>query len=117
MHWLTWQSVAVRRPAWAGYLWAAGATALSVALYVAILPLVGERTVYLIFLPAAVIGGLMGGAGPALLATLVGMACVWALGGQATFAGAANQLDSLLFIISGLAIAAAGHHLQQRPTA
>ncbi|MDZ4053504.1 MAG: hypothetical protein U1E24_09625 [Phenylobacterium sp.] len=61
MHWLTWQSVAARRPAWAGYLWAAGATALSAAFYVAILPLVGERTVYLIFLPAAVVGGLMGG--------------------------------------------------------
>ncbi|MBW0151214.1 MAG: PAS domain S-box protein [Phenylobacterium sp.] len=114
MHWLTWQSVAARRPAWAGYLWAAGATALSAAFYVAILPLVGERTVYLIFLPAAVVGGLMGGAGPALLATLAGMACVWLLGGHAAFAGAANQVDSLLFVISGLAIAAAGHHLQRR---
>lgn len=114
MHWLTWQSVAARRPAWAGYLWAAGATALSAAFYVAILPLVGERTVYLIFLPAAVVGGLMGGAGAALLATLAGMACVWLLGGHAAFAGAANQVDSLLFVISGLAIAAAGHHLQRR---
>lgn len=114
MHWLTWQSVASRRPAWTAYLWAAVATAFSGALYLALLPLLGERAVYLLFLPAAVVGGLLGGAGPALLATFGGMACIWVLGGHAIFTGAANRVDSLLFVISGLAIAAAGAHLQKR---
>lgn len=114
MHWLTWQTVAAQRPAWAGYLWAAAATVLSAGIYVLLLPLVGERTIYLIFLPAAVIGGLVGGAGPALLATIAGMACVWALGGHTAFTGTANQVDSLLFVVSGVAIAAAAHHLQRR---
>lgn len=114
MHWLTWQSVASRRPAWTAYLWAAVATVLSGTLYVALLPFVGERTFYLLFLPAAVVGGLLGGAGPALLATSGGMACVWILGGHAAFTGAPNRIDTLLFVISGLAIAAAGAHLQKR---
>ncbi len=117
MHWLTWQSVASRRPAWTAYLWASVATALSGGLYLALLPLVGERTVYLLFLPAAVVGGLLGGAGPALLATFGGMVCIWALGGGAIFTGAPNRVDSLLFVISGLAIAAAGAHLQKRTAA
>jgi len=53
---------------WNPYVVSLAATALSAATYLALLPVSGERTLYVVFLPAAVAAALIGGFGPAMVA-------------------------------------------------
>ena len=104
------------KAAWQAYAWTAGALAVSAAAYLLAQPLTQDRTLYLIFLPAAVVGGLAGGFGAASLATLSGLAIVAGLSGARLFADPGNLLESALYLIAGLCIGVAGH-IHQRRTA
>ena len=104
------------KAAWQAYAWTAGALAVSAAAYLLAQPLTQDRTLYLIFLPAAVVGGLAGGFSAASLATLGGLAIVAGLSGARLFADPGNLLESALYLIAGLCIGVAGH-IHQRRTA
>ena len=114
MPWFFHSHPARRLGRWAPYLISALATLISAAAYFILAPAVGERTLYVIFLPAAVAGALLGGFGPALITILGGLAVsLFALRG-AILSDPGNLLDSLLFAISGVAVAIAGHLHQRR---
>lgn len=99
---------------WNPYVVSLAATALSAATYLALLPVSGERTLYVVFLPAAVAAALIGGFGPAMVAVGGGLlASVIVLQG-ALLADSGNLVDSLLFAIAGLAVAVAGQFHQRR---
>lgn len=114
MQWLSRLAQNDRAPVWQGYAWAAAAVALCILAYIAALPVIGARTLFVVLLPAAVVGGLAGGFGPAMMATLAGLAAVGALNGAALVTDRANLLEAALFLFAGLGIAAAGHFHQKR---
>lgn len=101
-------------PAWRGYAWAGAAAALCALAYAAALPIIGQRSLFVVLLPAAVVGGLVGGFGPALLATLAGLASAFMLSGDALRRDPANLLEAALFLIAGLGVAVADHIHQRR---
>ena len=117
MQWLNRLTRDDGRPAWQAYAWAVAAAALCVLAYAAALPIIGSRTLFVVLLPAAVVGGLMGGFGPALLATLLGLTAAVALSGPAVLLDHANLLEAGLFLIAGLAVALAGQIHQRRTRA
>ena len=99
---------------WNPYVVSLVATALSAATYLALLPISGERTLYVVFLPAAVAAALIGGFGPAMVAVGGGLLTSVIVLQGALLADSGNLVDSLLFAVAGLAVAVAGQLHQRR---
>jgi two-component system sensor kinase FixL len=89
----------------ATYSIAMGAAALAVALQFLFYPALHDRTVFLAFLPAVVAGAIVGGAGPSLAVTALGLLAGWGAAGPALFTDRANLATALLFVIFGGAVA------------
>jgi len=96
------------------YFAATAATLACFALRLALEPIFQERTLFMAYVPAVIVGAALGGMGPALLATALGLA------GSLVFAGAAlaeipaNLIEAMLFLLLGPAIGLAGQRLKER---
>ena len=99
---------------WSGYLVAIAAAAVSLALRLALEPVFHERTVFVLFVPAVLLAGAMGGMGPALLATALGLLGNLIFGGPSLFQEPANLIDAVLFLLIGPGIGWAGGRLIAR---
>ena len=62
------------RRAWTGVAIAVGAAAAGLALRLALAPMLGERSIFLFFVPAVVLASAVGGLWPGVLATALGVA-------------------------------------------
>ena len=90
------------------YLWAMIATAVAILLRSALTPIVGVRLPFITLFPAVFVSAYLGGFGPTVLTTLVGMtvAVFWFSGPTyaATFSDPIAQIGLALFGLSGAAI-------------
>ncbi len=98
---------------WGGYAVALSSITLSLALHLALEPIFQERLVFLIFVPAVIASAAVGGAGPAIMATLLGLGGAFALHADDTFASPANIGDAALFLLIGAAIGVGGWRMQR----
>jgi two-component system sensor kinase FixL len=96
------------------YLVAFAATAACFAVRLALEPIFHERTLFMVYVPAVIVGAAMGGMGPALLATALGLAGSMVFAGAALAQVPANLIEALLFLLLGPAIGLAGLRLKQR---
>ena len=100
------------RPA-AAYALAAAAILVSLGFRLAVDPIFGERTLFIVFVPALVFAALIGGLGPAVAATLLALAGSFAFSGANLVRDPANLADALLFAVVGPAIGFAGERLER----
>ncbi|MET0273141.1 MAG: PAS domain S-box protein [Phenylobacterium sp.] len=80
-------------------------------------PILHERTLFIVYVPAVIAGAALGGAGPALMATALGLAISGYFIGPAMWTNTGNLMDTLLFLLLGPAIALGGHRLRERSVA
>jgi two-component system sensor kinase FixL len=93
------------------YALAVIATACSFIFRLALDPIIGERTLFVIFVPALVFSAAIGGLGPAILVTVLALAGDLQHDGRWTLTEPANLADALLFLVVGPAIGLAGERL------
>jgi len=99
---------------WLGYVVAVAAAAASFALQLVLAPIFQDRTVFVVFVPAVIAAAVVGGVGPALVVTALGLLGGFALAGLAITRDPANLIDALLFLVLGPAIGLAGLRLNER---
>lgn len=99
---------------WTGYAVAAIAAAGSFGLQLALAPIFHDRTVFVVFVPAIIAGAAVGGMGPALTATVLGLVGSLVLDGSALTENPANLIEALLFLLLGPGIGLAGRRLNER---
>jgi two-component system, LuxR family, sensor kinase FixL len=88
---------------WRDYGLAVLAAAGSALAHMALESIFGDRTIFLIYVPAVVLSAAVGGLGPALLATLLGLMAGLALSGGALFGDPANFASAAIFVLLGAA--------------
>lgn len=93
------------RSRWITYGVAVGAAALAFALQLILHPLFRDRTVFMAFVPAVIAAAIVGGAGPAVMVTALGLLAGWAATGPAEVTDPANLTAALLFLVVGVGIA------------
>ncbi|NNM71704.1 sensor histidine kinase [Enterovirga aerilata] len=93
------------------YLYAAILIGLGAAARLMLDPLLGDRAVFLFFVPALLVGAAGGGIVPCLIATLLGVAVGSAIHMREQVI-LANQVDALLFALLGISIALGGERLR-----
>ncbi|MEO8115338.1 MAG: PAS domain S-box protein [Phenylobacterium sp.] len=101
---------------WAGYAVAAVVAVGSFGLRLALGPILHDRTVLVIFVPAAILGAAVGGMGPALFATALGLASCLSFSGSGLVTDPANLIEALLFLLLGPGIGLAGRRLRDQST-
>jgi two-component system sensor kinase FixL len=111
--WAILSGQGVRSP-WFGYGVAAAATAIAFLLELLLSPLIAERTLFVVFVPAVIAAAAAGGIGPALAATVLGLLASFGLNGTVIFADPGNLVDVLIFLLLGPAIGLAGSRLNER---
>ena len=79
---------------WLGYGVAVAAAALSFGLQLALAPIFQDRTIFVVFVPAAIAAAAVGGIGPALVVTALGLLGGFALHGAAITRDPANLIDA-----------------------
>ncbi len=96
------------RHRWTTYGVALGAAAVAVTLQFLLYPIFQERSVFLAFLPAVMASAILGGAGPSVCVTALGLLAGWATAGPALVTDRATLVTALLFLGAGggLALAA-----------
>jgi two-component system sensor kinase FixL len=99
---------------WLGYAVAVAAAGASFALQLVLAPIFQDRTVFVVFVPAVIAAAAVGGVGPALVVTALGLLGGFALEGLAVTRDPANLIDALLFLVLGPAIGLAGLRLNER---
>jgi two-component system sensor kinase FixL len=99
---------------WLAYALAVAATLVSFGFRVALEPIFHERTVFVLFVPGVIFSAAVGGMGPALTATVLGLAISVAFSGQSIVNDPANLLDALLFLALGPALGVGGFILNRR---
>ncbi len=101
---------------WLGYVQAAAITALAAALKWVLDRGFGELPAYITFYPAVVICSMLGGIGPGIMATLLGLLLADLLFiepiGRLTVAHGADAVGMLLFALFGMAISFIGGRLR-----
>ena len=95
-----------------GYAVAAAASAAGMAIQLALEPIFHERANFLVFATAVLAGAVVGGFGPAVLATALGVAFYGILVGPELVNDLANLVTALLFVLLGLACGLAGQHMR-----
>ena len=95
---------------------ATGAAALAVTLQFLLYPTFHDRTVFLAFLPAVLASAIVGGAGPSLAVTALGLLAGWAAAGPA-LGHRANLVATLLFLAVGVGVALAAWRFGRSETA
>ena len=86
---------------------ALAAAALAVTLQYLLYPSFHDRTVLVAFLPAVVACAIVGGAGPSLAATALGLLAGWGAAGSPMVSDRAHFVTALLFLIVGAGVALA----------
>jgi two-component system sensor kinase FixL len=102
-----------RHMPWSGYGVAVGAAIAGLGLRLALQPLFHERTSLIVFVPAVMAATAVGGLGPALVATALGLAASLAFS-QAHLGDPANLAELALFAILGPVIGVVGRRRNQR---
>ena len=97
-----------------GYLAAIVGAVIAVGLRLALSPVFDQRSLFILYVPMVLVAAALGGRGPALLATALGLAI-----GAVTLQGAlwsdpANLIDAFGFALLGPFIAVAGERLRRR---
>jgi two-component system sensor kinase FixL len=93
---------------------AAAAAAVTFLLEIGLVPVLADRTIFIIFVPAVIIAAAAGGMGPALVATALGLLASFALNGAAVVADPGNMINALFFLLLGPAIGLAGSRLNEQ---
>ena len=96
------------------YLAAIAAAAACFAVGLALEPIFQQRTLFMVYTPAVILGGALGGMGPALLATALGLAASLVFAGAALAQAPTNLIEALLFLLLGPAIGLAGQRMKER---
>lgn len=105
------------RGRWISYGIAVVAAAASFALQLVLEPVFHDRTIFLAFVPAVIASAALGGMGPALTATALGLLGGLAVTGHALFHDRATLAAAALFLTIGLGTAFAGRRLDRRGNA
>ena len=92
---------------WTTYGVAVGAAGVAVTLQLLLYPALHDRTVFLAFLPAVVASAIVGGAGPSLCVTALGLLAGWGAAGPALVTDRADFVSALLFLAVGIGLALA----------
>ncbi|HQP21581.1 MAG TPA: DUF4118 domain-containing protein, partial [Phenylobacterium sp.] len=95
------------------YVAALAAWGLFLALRVALEPTFGAHPGFLLFVPSVLVAALLGGAGPALVATALSLAAGLALTGPDLMARPADVIETAVFLVLGPAIAYGGWRVQR----
>ena len=98
---------------WLGYGVALAATGLCAAARYALDPVFQNQAVFLLFVPALMAAATVGGFGPALAATLLGLVINAALVGEALLDDPSNLIGAAVFAALGLASGVAGSRLRR----
>ncbi|MGA0604812.1 PAS domain S-box protein [Phenylobacterium sp. VNQ135] len=96
-----------------GYGVALAATVVCAGARVALEPVFQERAAFLLFVPALMAAAVVGGFGPAVAASALGIAVHAALLGPQMFDDTANVINSVVFVALGLASGIAGGYLRR----
>lgn len=97
----------------AGFGVAIGATAACLMLRLALEPVIHDRALFLLFVPALMAAAAVGGFAPALAATVVSLAIHAALMGDSLVSDTANLISAVVFALLGLLSGLAGSHLRK----
>ncbi|WP_332044770.1 PAS domain S-box protein [Phenylobacterium sp.] len=89
------------------------ATAVCAGARLALEPIFHQRSSFLLFVPALMAGAAIGGVGPALLATVLGLAVGFMFSGEALIADPANLVSAVVFVLLGAASGVAGAWLRR----
>lgn len=98
---------------WFRYLVAVASTALCVAFRIAVGPEVGDRVVFLFFVPALMASAVVGGFGPALATTILSIAVNWLLVADGAGPNKGDYISALVFLVIGVASGLAGSQLRR----
>src|SRR5512141_625227 len=102
--WPTATGLAARNR-WKTYGVAVAAAAACFGLQLLFFPILHERAVFVAFVPAVLASGVLGGAGPTLTVTALGLLAGWAVGGPALIEDRADLTAVALFVIFGVGTA------------
>lgn len=105
------------RSRWTTYGVAVVGVGLAFALQLVLQPVFHNRTIFMAFVPAVIAGAIVGGAGPAVMATALGLLAAWAATGPALVTDPVNLTAALLFLASGVGIALTASRLGRSRTA
>ncbi|MFI4950601.1 MAG: PAS domain S-box protein [Caulobacterales bacterium] len=114
--WPTASGLAARNR-WKSYGVAIAAAAAAFALELLLYPIFHQRTVFLAFVPAVIASAIVGGVGPTLTVTGLGLLAGWAVTGQALVTDRANLATAVLFLVIGAAMAFAAGRFGQTESA
>jgi two-component system, LuxR family, sensor kinase FixL len=99
------------------YLIAVFATVACAGARLALTPVYEDRTSFLLFIPALMASAALGGLGPALTATALGLAAMWLFSGDALLADPSNLVNAAIFLLLGIASGIAGARLREETIA
>lgn len=97
-----------------GYAAAAVGILLAFSVRSGLDPVFGDRSFFILYVPAVLLAAALGGRGPALAATALAFVSATTILGPALWAGAANLIDAFAFGVLGPSIAMAGERLWRR---
>jgi len=106
----------IRTRPWFAYAVAVAAALASIAGRLALAPIYHNRTLMVIYVPAVVVVATLGGLGPAILVTALGLCGSFFVCGPALVTQPANLIDALLFIALCPALGMGGRALNDRAT-
>lgn len=98
---------------WIGYAIATAAVSLTLMFHLMLDPVVEDQLLLLLFVPALLAAAAVGGPGPAILATLLSICGVTLAHGLDIYRYTANQIETVVFLLLGPAIAFGGAQLRQ----
>ena len=96
-----------------GYLLAIIVVALTLAVRVALEPLLGDRTLLILLVPALLAASVWGGLGPGLFAIALGLAGSVALAPSSAWASLPELISDIAFVVVGVGIAWFGDRLRR----
>jgi two-component system sensor kinase FixL len=102
--WPTASGLAARNR-WKTYGVALAAAACAFVLQLLLYPVFHQRTVFMAFMPAVIASGILGGGGPTLIVTALGLLAGWAVTGPALVTDRANLASAVMFLAIGLGMA------------
>lgn len=97
-----------------GYVGAALLSGLAIAARWALTPIFQDRPFFLLFMPAVILSAAIWGPGPALCASVLTFGAGVALSGLSLASHPADQLNALMFLAMGLAVAYGGWRLRRQ---
>jgi two-component system sensor kinase FixL len=102
-----------RRNGWvAGYAVAIVATGVCMVFRLAVAPVFQDQATFLLFAPALMISAALGGYGPALAATSLGLIFYYVLLGHQLVSNSQNLINATIFVLIGIASGFAGKALR-----